>query len=158
MAIIFYAINRVCRNSTVFIVAPTRTYHRVSWHKVTGLNLGRHTNYPELTVCSFLHSLQENADTTTSFQFIKLSYHSMLWRSHDCSVGIATGYRLGGTNSIPGTAKFLCSPQCPDRLWGPPRGTGACLHPVPRPSLLHMSSWPGAEVINNSTLFDALRR
>jgi hypothetical protein len=38
----------------------------------------------------------------------------------DGSIGIATGYELDGPGSIPGNARFLSSPQCPDRLWGPP--------------------------------------
>jgi hypothetical protein len=35
-------------------------------------------------------------------------------------VGIATGYGLDSQGSIPGSARFLSSPQRPDRLCGPP--------------------------------------
>jgi hypothetical protein len=35
-------------------------------------------------------------------------------------LGIATGYRLGGSGSIPGSARFFSSPQRPAQLWGPP--------------------------------------
>jgi hypothetical protein len=39
----------------------------------------------------------------------------------DSSVGIGTGYGVDGRGSIPGKGKrFVSSPQCPDRLWGPP--------------------------------------
>jgi hypothetical protein len=41
-------------------------------------------------------------------------------RRRDSSVGIATGYRLDGPGFVPGTARFLSSPQRPDWLWGPP--------------------------------------
>jgi hypothetical protein len=41
--------------------------------------------------------------------------------SQDCSVGIATGYRLDGGRSIPGRDKrFFSSPLRPDQLWDPP--------------------------------------
>jgi hypothetical protein len=40
-------------------------------------------------------------------------------RSRDSSVGIVTGYMLDGPGSIPGSARFLISPQRPDRLCGP---------------------------------------
>jgi hypothetical protein len=36
------------------------------------------------------------------------------------SVGIETGYEIGGTVSIPGNARFFSSLQRPDGLWGPP--------------------------------------
>jgi hypothetical protein len=41
-------------------------------------------------------------------------------RSHDSSVDIATGYRLHGPGSIPGTRRFFSFPQRPDQLWDPP--------------------------------------
>jgi hypothetical protein len=43
-----------------------------------------------------------------------------LFRSRDSSVGIAMGYGLDGPDSIPGMERFFSSPQCPDRIWGPP--------------------------------------
>jgi hypothetical protein len=37
------------------------------------------------------------------------------------SVGIATGYKMDGRRSIPGSGKrFFFPPQRPDRLWAPP--------------------------------------
>jgi hypothetical protein len=36
------------------------------------------------------------------------------------SVGIATGYKLDGPGSNAVGSRFVSSPQCPDRLWGPP--------------------------------------
>jgi hypothetical protein len=47
------------------------------------------------------------------------SISSRQLRSLDSSVGIAMGYGLDGPGSIPGNAKFLSSPERPDRLWGP---------------------------------------
>jgi hypothetical protein len=39
----------------------------------------------------------------------------------DSSVGITTGYGLGGHVSSPGRSKrFFSTPQRPDWLWGPP--------------------------------------
>jgi hypothetical protein len=35
-------------------------------------------------------------------------------------VSITMGYGLDGPGSIPGSVRFLSSPQRPDRLWGPP--------------------------------------
>jgi hypothetical protein len=35
-------------------------------------------------------------------------------------LSITTGYRLDGPSSIPGSARFIPSPQLPDRLSGPP--------------------------------------
>jgi hypothetical protein len=44
-----------------------------------------------------------------------------VFTSRDSSVGISTGFELGGRGWIPGRGKkFLFSSQCPDRLWGPP--------------------------------------
>jgi hypothetical protein len=37
----------------------------------------------------------------------------------DSSVCIAMGYECDGLGSIPGSAQFFSSPQCPDRIWGP---------------------------------------
>jgi hypothetical protein len=34
-------------------------------------------------------------------------------------VSRVTGYRMDGPGSIPGNARFFCSPQRPDWLWGP---------------------------------------
>jgi hypothetical protein len=41
-----------------------------------------------------------------------------LGRSWDSWVSIATGYGLDGLGSIPASARFFSSPQCPERLWG----------------------------------------
>jgi hypothetical protein len=41
-------------------------------------------------------------------------------RYRDSSVCMATGYDLNGSGSIPGSARFLFSPQRPDQLWGQP--------------------------------------
>jgi hypothetical protein len=42
-------------------------------------------------------------------------------RCRDNAVGIATGYGLGDQGSIPVRGKrFISSPQCPGRPWGPP--------------------------------------
>jgi hypothetical protein len=42
-------------------------------------------------------------------------------RSQDSSVSIGMGYGLDGLGSIPGRGKrFLSSPLCQKRLWGPP--------------------------------------
>jgi hypothetical protein len=41
-------------------------------------------------------------------------------RSRGSSVGIATGYGMDGLCSIPGSARFLSSPERPDQPWGPP--------------------------------------
>jgi hypothetical protein len=51
-----------------------------------------------------------------------LMWYITLWkRCQDSSVGIVTGYGLDGRILIPGRGKrFLSTPQCPDRLWGPP--------------------------------------
>jgi hypothetical protein len=43
----------------------------------------------------------------------KHSTHARRWNG---SVGIATGYRLGGPGSIPSRARFFSSPQHPDQL------------------------------------------
>jgi hypothetical protein len=59
----------------------------------------------------FRHSLQANAAIPPPLG---------KERSRDSSVGIATGYRLHGRGSIPGIVRFFSSPQCPDRIWGPP--------------------------------------
>jgi hypothetical protein len=41
--------------------------------------------------------------------------------SWDASVDVATDYGLDGRGSIPDRGKrFVCAPQSPDRLWGPP--------------------------------------
>jgi hypothetical protein len=43
------------------------------------------------------------------------------FRGRDNSVGIETGYGLGGRGSIPGRSKILfCTTQRPNRLWDPP--------------------------------------
>jgi hypothetical protein len=39
---------------------------------------------------------------------------------HRVGVGIVMGYGLDGPGSIPGSTRFVSSPQHPDRLWGPP--------------------------------------
>jgi hypothetical protein len=38
--------------------------------------------------------------------------------SWDRSVGLVMGYGLDGLCSIPSSARFFSSPQCPGRLWG----------------------------------------
>jgi hypothetical protein len=38
--------------------------------------------------------------------------------SQDSSVGIARAYGLDDAGSIPGSARFVSSPQRPDQLWG----------------------------------------
>jgi hypothetical protein len=94
-------------------------------------------------------------------------------------IGIATGYGLDGPGSISGSARFFCSPQRPERLWGPPslplnghprlfpRGkmAGAWswifshLHPVPRSRKVElylqspMFSWRSAQLIKHKDKF-----
>jgi hypothetical protein len=57
-----------------------------------------------------------------------LSCPCLIW-VRDSSIIVATGYGLDGQGLIPGRGKrFLCTPQCSDRLWGHPAcypmGTG----------------------------------
>jgi hypothetical protein len=39
---------------------------------------------------------------------------------HNITVDVTAGYGLDGPASVPDSARFLSSPQCPDRFWGPP--------------------------------------
>jgi hypothetical protein len=51
---------------------------------------------------------------------ILIPYFFRVLRSLNNSVGIETGYGLGGRGSIPGRCKLYSSvPQCRDRFWGP---------------------------------------
>jgi hypothetical protein len=48
----------------------------------------------------------------------------MNYKSQDSTVGVATGYGLddrGVAVPVPIGSRIFCSPQRPDRLWGPPR-------------------------------------
>jgi hypothetical protein len=51
---------------------------------------------------------------------IHMFMNSMIFwgRSLDSSVSKATGCRLDGLDSIPGSARIFSSPQRPDQLWG----------------------------------------
>jgi hypothetical protein len=78
---------------------------------------------------------------------------SLIYRSRDNSVGIATGYELDCRGSIPGRGRSISStPQHTDQLWGPPSllYNGCCgenrrrrkltthLHLVPRPRMVEL--------------------
>jgi hypothetical protein len=47
-------------------------------------------------------------------------YHPLSLKRWNNSVDIATCYGLDCPGSVPGSARFLCFPQRPDRLSGPP--------------------------------------
>jgi hypothetical protein len=71
---------------------------------------------------------------------------------------LATGYGLDGPGSIPGRARFVFSPQRPDRLWGlpglPSNGYRGGLSPgVKRPwRQADHSPLPRAEVKNSAAI------
>jgi hypothetical protein len=73
----------------------------------------------EETNVVFRKKKRANAQTDRHILPIVNSLYEM-GRSRGSSFGIATGYLLDGPVSIRGNAIFFSSPQCPDRLWGPP--------------------------------------
>jgi hypothetical protein len=55
---------------------------------------------------------------------VSFSYNCNKYRSRDSAVGLATGYGLddrGVGVRVPVGSIILSSPNCPDRLWGPPK-------------------------------------
>jgi hypothetical protein len=68
-----------------------------------------------------LNGLPHNRDKEQAFAVPILNISSELRESYwsrDSSIGIATGYGLGGPGSIPSSERFLSSSQHPDRHWG----------------------------------------
>jgi hypothetical protein len=58
---------------------------------------------------------------------ILLHTYTYIKRSRGSSVGIADGYGLNDRGvgvRVPVGSRIFSSPRCPDRLWGPPMGTG----------------------------------
>jgi hypothetical protein len=81
-----------------------------------------------------------------------MCYHAIIFRAS--LVGIGTDYGLDGQGSIFGTGKrFFSSPQCSDRLWGPP----GALFPEQKWSVCEAGySSPSSTEVNNDGVIPPL--
>jgi hypothetical protein len=100
----------------VDVSCSVRNWFRIL-HAVFSVIMFISSNAIQWTLRLFLWEKTDCLPRYGDWDFKKWTQNESSWGS---SVDIAMGYRLDGPSSIPRSARFFSSPQCPDRLWGPP--------------------------------------
>jgi hypothetical protein len=98
--------------STVFKTAAVAYFKTDILSQNFLVGMRKTTNTPSKITEHFAMNVTQDVSTTT--------LEAKKQRHHVRYGSISTGYGLDGPRSIPGSVRFLSSPQLPDRLWGPP--------------------------------------